>query len=337
MDRQEIMGLRFRGLSRYNESMSLPKSRWWILWVALAFCYIPAACQRPAPAKPAAKTAFDKPTLEAYIRHLFAWGDDVKVEIGDAKPSTVTGLSEVSVRASAGAASLEQLYLVSKDGKKIIQGAVYDIADHTFRSDLTKLGQVSGPSLGTPGAPVVLVLFTDYQCPYCREEAKMLRANLIQTFPKDVRLYLKEFPLEQLHPWAKQAALAGRCVLQQGEEAYWKFHDWIFDQQPQITPENLRGKLMDFAQSRQIDALQLGRCLDTNVMEAEVNMSVQLARTMGLNGTPALFINGRRVAPQATWEQLSAIIASEIEYQKTAKNAGDTACCEVKLPSPLAK
>ena len=148
---------------------------------------------------------------------------------------------------------------------------------------------------------------------------------------------MKEFPLEPLHPWAKAAAMAGRCVYQQGEDAYWKFHDWIFDQQPQITPENLRSKIMTFAQSRQIDVLQLGRCMDTNMMEAEVNGSLELARTMGLNSTPTLFINGRRVAPQATWEQLSAIIASEIQYQKTAENAGDTACCEVKLPSPLPK
>ena len=165
----------------------------------------------------------------------------------------------------------------------------------------------------------------------------MLRENLIKTYPKEVRLYLKEFPLEQLHPWAKAGAMAGRCVLQQGEEAYWKFHDWVFDQQPQITPENLLNKVMDFAQPRQIDVLQLGRCLDTGMMEAEVNMSVELAMTLGLNGTPSLFINGRRVAPQATWEQLRGIIASEIQYQKTAKNAGDAACCEVSLPSPLAK
>jgi len=316
-------------------------SHWRPLLLALAVSCVPAAGQRAAPAKPAskpvAKTAFDKPTLETYVRHLFAWGEDVKLEIGEPTPSTVAGLSEVRVRASAGAASIEQLYFVSKDGRKIIQGVAYDIADHPFRSELNKLGQVTGPSLGTPGAPVVLVLFTDYQCPYCREEAKMLRENLIKTYPKEVRLYLKEFPLEQLHPWAKAGAMAGRCILQQGEEAYWKFHDWIFDQQPQITPENLRGKVMDFAQSRQIDVLQLGRCLDTGVMEAEVNMSVELARTLGLNGTPSLFINGRRVAPQVTWEQLRGIIANEIQYQKTAKNAGDTACCEVKLPSPLAK
>lgn len=317
-------------------------SRWRLVLLALAVSCVPVAAQKaPAPkaaaSKPAAKTAFDKATLEAYVRHLFAWGNEVTLEIGNPTPSAVAGLSEITVKASARGASVEQRYLVTKDGKKIIQGVVYDINDNPFRSELTKLGSLSGPSLGTPGAPVVLVLFTDYQCPYCREEAKMLRENLIKTYPKDVRLYLKEFPLEQIHNWAKAAAMAGRCFYSQSADAFWQYHDWIFEQQPQITPENLRPKVMDFAQSRNVDMLQLTRCLDTRMMEAEVSMSVELAKTLGLNGTPSLFINGRRIGSQATWDQLRGIIDNEIAYQKTAKNAGDAACCEVALPSPLAR
>ncbi len=308
-----------------------------MLAVVMAVSCIPAACQKAAPAKPAAKTAFDKPTLEAYIRHLYAWDKEVQVKIGDAKQSSIQGLSEIVVEASAGGASAELRFLVSRDGKKIVQGTTYDIGENPFKANLAKLSAVSGPSLGTPGAPVVLVLFTDYQCPYCRVEAKILRDNLIQTFPKEVRLYLVEYPLEQIHPWAKPAALAGRCVLEQGQDVYWQFHDWIFDQQAQITPENLRARVMDFAKGRQIDALQLGRCLDGGMMEAELSMAVGLGRSLGVNATPTLFINGRRVSAQLSWEQLRSLISSEIEYQRTAKNAGDTACCEVRLSSPLAR
>jgi hypothetical protein len=73
------------------------------------------------------------------------------------------------------------------------------------------------------------------------------------------------------------------------------------------------------------------------MMEAEVSMSAGLAKTLGVNGTPTMFVNGRRLPSQVTWDQLKLIIDNEIEYQKTAKNAGDAACCEVKLPSPLGK
>ncbi len=242
----------------------------------------------------------------------------------------------MTVQASAGAASVDQVFYVSPDGKKIIQGAVYDIADNPFRNELSKMNTASSPSLGTPGAPVVLVLFTDFQCPYCREEANMLRKNLLSTFPKEVRLYLKEFPLEQIHPWAKPAAIAGRCVFQQNPAAFWLYHDWVFEQQAQITPENLRAKVMDFAQGKEIDTLQLGRCIDTKATEAEVDSSIADAKALQVNATPTLFVNGRRLV-SAAWPQLEKIIRSEIEYQKTAKNAGDQACCEVTLSPPLGK
>jgi len=281
--------------------------------------------------------AFDRTGFETYVRHLFVWGPEITVKVGDPKPSSIPGLREVLVQASAQGASIEQRFLLSSDGKKIIQGTIYDLRDNPFRAELAKLKTESLPSLGTPGAPVVLVLFTDLECPYCRDEAKMLRQNLLTTFPKEVRLYLKDFPLEQMHPWAKPAAIAGRCIFRQSPAAFWTYHDWVFEQQAQITAENLRSKIMDFVRGKEIDVLRLGRCLDTKETEAEVNSSLADGRALQVNGTPTLFVNGRRLDKALPWEQLRLIIANEIEYQKTAKNAGDQACCEVKLPSPKPK
>jgi protein-disulfide isomerase len=295
------------------------------------------AGQKAAAQPTAGPSAFDKPTFEAYIRHLYMWGPQIQIAIGDPKPSQVPGLREVTISASAGTASVQQAYLVSNDGKKIIQGSVYDIADNPFRTEISKLVVGNGPSLGTPGAPVMVVLFTDFQCPYCKEQAKVIQQNLLGAYPKEVRLYFKDFPLEQIHPWAKTAAIAGRCVYQQNPASFWQYHDWVFDQQAQITLENFRSKLMDFAKGKEIDSLQLGRCLDTKATEAEVDKSIAEAKSLQVNSTPTLFINGRRLASQLTWPQLKEIIDNEIAYQKTAKNAGDTGCCEVTLPMPMSK
>lgn len=282
-------------------------------------------------------SAFDRTGFETYVRHLFVWGPEITVKVSDPKPSNVPGLREVLVQASARGASIEHRLLVSADGKKMVQGNVYDLRDNPFRAELSKLKTESRPSLGTPGAPVVLVLFTDFQCPYCREEAKMLRQNLLSAYPKAVRLYFADFPLEQIHPWAKPAAIAGRCVFRQNPATFWTYHDWVFEQQGQITAENLRSKIMDFARGKEIDVLRLGRCLDTKETEAEVNKSITDGRALQVNSTPTLFVNGRRLASQLPWEQLRLIIASEIKYQQTAKNAGDQPCCEVKPPSPSPK
>ena len=287
------------------------------------------------PAQPS--TTFDKVAFEAYVRHLFIWGPEVKVVIDDPQPSSVPGLREVVATASAQGASVQQRLLLSSDGKKIVQGAVYDLTDNPFRPELSKLTTDSAPSMGTAGAPVMLALFTDFQCPYCRDEAKMLRQNLLAKYPTQVRLYLKEFPLDQLHPWARQAAIAGRCIYRQSADAFWLYHDWVFEQQAQITAQNFQSKISDFVKTQQVDPLQLGRCLQNKETEVEVNKSLAEGYTLHVNATPTLFVNGRRVSPQLTWPQLSTIIDLEIQYQKTANNAGDLACCKVTLPSPLSK
>jgi len=295
----------------------------------LACLLLPAA--HPAPDK---KSALDKPTLEAYVRHLFVWGPQIKVEVANAKPSALPGMLEVSVRASAGNASQEVLFYVSKDGQKIVQGTVFDVKDNPFKADLDKLKTDLQPNFGTPGAPVVLVLFSDFQCPYCKEEAKMLRGNILSAYPKQVRLYFKDLPLEQIHPWAKPAAIAGRCVFKQNPSAFWDYHDWIYEHQGDITKENIREKALEFAKGKEIDALQFGRCMDTRATEAEVDKSIAEARELKVSSTPTLFVNGRKLPAQVAWPDLRQIIDHEIEYQKTAKNAGEDCGCEVKLPSP---
>jgi protein-disulfide isomerase len=281
------------------------------------------------------KSALDKPTLEAYVRHLFVWGPQIKVEIGDAKPAPLPGMMEVAVRASAGQATQDEIFYISKDGQKLVRGNVFDVKENPFKVDLDRLKTDQAPSFGTPGAPVVLVLFSDFQCPYCKEEAKMLRGNILSAYPKQVRVYFKDLPLEQIHPWAKTAALAGRCVYKQNPAAFWDYHDWVYEHQAEITKENFREKVLEFSKTKEIDVLQFGRCIDTRAAEPEVEKSVAEARELRVNSTPTLFVNGRRLPSQVAWPDLRQIIDQEIEYQKTAKNAGEDCGCEVKLPSPF--
>jgi len=282
------------------------------------------------------KSAFDKATMEAYVRHLFVWAPPVQVTVSDPKPSSrLPGFDEISVRASASGASQEELFYVSKDGQKILKAAVFDVTQNPFKPELDKLKTQLQPSMGTPDAPVVLVFFSDFQCPFCKEEAKMLRQNLLSAYPKQVRLYFKDFPLQQIHPWAKMASLAGRCIFRQNPTAFWEYYDWIFEHQQEITLENLKSKVLEFAQAKQIDSLQLSRCLDTRATEAEVDKNIAEARALQILSIPTIFVNGRRLTGQVTWPNLRQIIDYEIEYQRTARNAGEDCGCEVKPLSPV--
>ena len=308
--------------------MSRPLS----LSLAAALCLAAAGFAQGQPKK----SALDKATLEAYVRHLFVMDKRIAVQVSDPKPSQqLPGFLDVTVHASMGAQSQDFSFLVSKDGSKILQGTIFDVASNPFKADLDKLKTEFEPSMGTPGADVVLVEFSDFQCPYCKEEATMLRQNLLSAYPTGVRLYFKTFPIESLHPWAKPGAIASRCVYRQQPGGFWEFHDWVFGHQAEINPDNFKDKTLEWAKTQKdLDVLQLGQCMETKATAAEVDKDIAEGRALQVDRTPTLFINGRRINSTIDWPSLRNIIDFEIEYQKTAKNAGENCGCETQLSLP---
>lgn len=301
------------------------------------FCPLAVLLFITASAQAQKKSAFDKATLEAYVRHMFVMDKQITVQVNDPKPSQFPGYQEVTVSASAGQAHQDFVFLVAQDGSKIVQGnfTFFDINQNPFKPDLDKLKTDGAPSMGTQGAPVVIVEFSDFECPFCKNEASVLRKNLLSTYPKEVHLYFKQFPLESLHPWARTAALASRCVYRQNADAFWAYHDWIFDKQGDITPDNVKDKIQGWAKTTKgVDAAQLGSCLDSKSTDLEVTKDIADGHALKVDSTPTMFINGRRIASSLDWPVLRSIIDYEIEYQKTAKNAGEDCGCTVKLDIP---
>jgi protein-disulfide isomerase len=278
--------------------------------------------------------SIDKAKLEAYIRHLFVWPPPIEVVVGDPEPGPMPGFYSVKIRGSQGEARQEETFYVSTDGKTIVRGSFFDIDKNPFKEDLARLTTEYQPSIGTPGAPVVLVEFSDFECPYCRQQAKMLHEELLKAYPKEVRLYYLDFPLESLHPWAKSAAMAGRCIFHQNASAFWDYHDWIFDNQDQIMQENLKDKILEFAKGKGVDGPQLSKCMETGATEQEVNKTRTEGKDLDINSTPTLFVNGRRMVGSIQWSDLKRVIDYEIDYQKTAKNAGEDCGCSVQLAIP---
>ena len=129
--------------------------------------------------------------------------------------------------------------------------------------------------------------------------------------------------------------MAARCVYQQNANTFWDYHDWAFGHQAEITVENFKDKVMEWAKGQKtLDVLQLGQCIDTKATSAEVDKTLAEGRALEVGGTPTLFINGRRIPNVVDWPTLRTIIDYEIEYQKTAKNAGEDCGCDMKLSLP---
>jgi protein-disulfide isomerase len=260
------------------------------------------------------KGALDKATLENYLRHVELFRGDVTFQLDDPKPSKyLPGFSEVLVHLIFNSVEKDELFYVSADGQTIIRGDVFNLGKSPFQSNLDKLTLADQPSFGPADAPVTIVEFGDFECPDCKMEAPILRHDLTDAFGAKVRVYFKNFPLESVHPWARAAAITGRCVLQQGQPAFWKFYDWIYENQDQITADNLNAKVLAWAGGNAVDTLKLGQCVDTKATEPEVNRSIAEGHALGIQGTPTLFINGRKIGG-LMWPDLQLVINKELEF-----------------------
>ena len=281
------------------------------LAAVLALAWLPAGS---AIAQKKPKSALDKSALEAYLRHVELYRGTVTYKIDDPRPSKdLPGFSEVEVHLSFDGGTKVERYYVSKDGQILVNGDVYRINGNPFQTNLDRLSLADLPSLGPANAPVTIVEFGDLECPDCRMEAPILRHNVRETFASQVRLYFKDFPLGSIHPWARAAAIAGRCVYHQDAKAFWDFYDWIYENQQEIEPDNLNSKILAWAGQNGLDARRLGGCIETKASEPEVDRSLAEGRSLGVRGTPTLFINGRKIGGLA-WPDLELVIRKELEY-----------------------
>jgi protein-disulfide isomerase len=176
-----------------------------------------------------------------------------------------------------------------------------------------KLNLENQPSFGPPNAPVTIVEFGDLECPSCRAEAPILRELIPNLNPGQVRVVFKDYPLESIHPWARAASIAARCIFRQNKDAFWKFFDWDYQNQDDINLENLKSKVLGWAGGNGIDASRLEQCIDSKATDAEVAQNITEGKAAGVKGTPTVFVNGVKGSgqPQALQKAIGEALATK--------------------------
>jgi protein-disulfide isomerase len=231
-------------------------------------------------------------TTEAFVRKLFAWGPAFKVKVGPLNQSAATDYYAVPVEITINDRTDNGEVYVSKDGKTLFRGEMFDMGSDPYADARAHLHLEGNPAKGPSDALVTLVEFGDFECPNCRQLEPILK----DVFEKyKVRLVFKDFPLEQVHPWAKTAAIGGRCAFKQSPDAFWKFHDTIFGNQDSISPENVWDKLMEYARAVGLDTDTFKSCMSSPEALKEVEANQQDGIGLNVNSTPTVFVNGRPV------------------------------------------
>ena len=232
--------------------------------------------------------------IEAYLRHLYAFGPDVAMVVGTPKPSRVEGLLETSIDLTISENKQTVVFYVSKDGKYLVRGDMSDMSVDPLVETRAKIDLKDAPTTGDAKAPVALVEYSDFECPVCRSLHDTLR-NILPNYGNKVRVVFKDFPLEQIHPWARTAALGGRCAYSQDPKAFWKIYDLIYDNQEIISAENAWTKMLDYAGQIGLDTDKFKACLASPEAGAAVNASHDNGTKLEVTSTPTVFVNGRRM------------------------------------------
>ena len=258
-----------------------------------------------------------KHKVEAYLRNLFAFGPETKLAVGDFKETGLPGLLETTIVVTIEDNKQDAKMWVSKDGKFLLRGELNDMSRDGFAENRAKLDTKNAPATGSPNAPITVVEFADFECPVCRNLHEALR-GLLPKYPQ-VRLVFKDFPLEQVHPWARTGALAGRCAYQQEPKAFWKMYDLLYDNQDLISAENAWDKMTDYAGRAGLDTDAFKACMTAPEAASAVDASIANGKLLDVGSTPTLFVNGRRIVG-ADPHQLEQLLQYEMQHPAAKKN-----------------
>jgi protein-disulfide isomerase len=157
------------------------------------------------------------------------------------------------------------------------------------------------PFRGRADAPVTIIEFTDYQCPFCRRHFETTLPAILERYGDRVRYVVRNFPIPQLHPTAPAAAAAAECAFEQNR--FWEYHDRLF-----LEPSHDNASLKQLARAAGLNAARFDRCLDGGVQDAVVERDVRDGVAAGVTGTPAFFVNGRVIEGAMPFEVFATVI-----------------------------
>ncbi len=305
------------------------------------FTFLLLASSGPAAAQPASSQEARQAQILANLEALFPQLKEMSPVMGELRPTGIAGLDEGSFTVGG---RQTQLFHVTADNKKLwmIGGEPVDVSKNA--AELASLAadaaaaengkaaeraaelekSVAGsPFRGKADAPVTIVEFSDFQCPYCSRGADLVE-QLLEKYPNDVKFVFKHRPLENIHPWAKPAAVAAVCAAEQKPEAFWQLHDAYFDNQQQLTTTNLAEKTLGFLAGSGLDLAKFAACSeDTDSAEHRqalqtIGADFEFGNRLGAGGTPAFFVDGRFVNGIAPLEHFETLIA-EAKSAKAGK------------------
>lgn len=205
---------------------------------------------------------------------------------------------------------------ISKDEKKYLWGYVVDATLDPDQSRQALIKFKGAHSQGSDKAPVTVVEYSDMQCSHCKSAHQVLKTELYKAYTKDqVRFVFKHFPLTG-HEWAEPAAVASECASKQKESFFWDMSDYFFTNQEKITKETIKEKTSEGVTQLKLDKKLFDECMAAGDALRKVKADKSEGSSVGVNSTPAIFINGRNRRGFRDFEDIKVVIEEKLKEIK---------------------
>ncbi|HLV87352.1 MAG TPA: DsbA family protein [Candidatus Sulfotelmatobacter sp.] len=232
-------------------------------------------------------------TVDSFLQQTFGYEKDLTWKISSIRPVGIAGLAEVTVVLASPQGQQVSKFYVTPDGTHAMTGDIIPFGAKPFEPAKKSLEKgITGPGRGPKDAPVTIVEFGDLQCPACKAAQPTIE-SLVAAEPT-ARFVFQNFPLE-MHNWAAKGAAYADCVGRASNDAFWKFVSKTYETQSDITAENADEKLTALADGAGVKGSEIAACATKPETKAHVDASIALGKSVDVNSTPTLFINGRKV------------------------------------------
>jgi protein-disulfide isomerase len=254
--------------------------------------------------------------IEVMIRSKADIAADYNIAIGTPAASPINGYDRIDISFSSETKSTKPTpFLISTDGKTLAQLNQFDISQDPSE----KVSAAGRPSRGgPPSAPVTIVVFDDLECPFCAVMNDELIPAVMNRYKDQVRIVYRDFPLEELHPWAKHAAIDAECLASASTPAYWSYVDYVHahaadmagaEKTADKAGQSLDKIALDEGTKQKVDQSQLISCVLKQDPKA-VNMAILQgeAEPLHLSQAPVVFINGEKLEGITSVENMYRIV-----------------------------
>ncbi|HKW16033.1 MAG TPA: thioredoxin domain-containing protein [Terriglobales bacterium] len=256
--------------------------------------------------------------IERQLRVTYELPESVKLVMSPLRASEFPNYDALTITIGENKKTYE--FLLSKDQKTLIRMTKLDLSKDPYAETMKKIDITGRPVRGNPNAKVVVVNYDDFECPFCSRAHNTLFPELLKEYGDKVAFVYKDFPLSDIHPWAIHAAVDANCLASQSDDAYWDFADYIHKNQGQVNSES--GRQNQFAELDRITQAEGGKFnVDTPKLQAcmkaqkedVVRASMKEGDSLGIDGTPTMFVNGELVNGARTADEFRAIFDAALQ------------------------